>query len=103
MSSRNMARRVFFVYFSKPVIIARVLCCLFVDLIWRTTYSMLPVEREDLIRVSLARLSQQRALFRKIGRYIKGNRFCYQRQRPETAVWCRPTPFQWHCNSGMVT
>src|SRR5215472_6094448 len=59
MSSRNMARRVFFVYFSKPVIIARVLCCLFVDVIWRTTYSMLPVEREDLIRVSLDRITGQ--------------------------------------------
>jgi hypothetical protein len=53
ISSKNMARRVFFVYFSKPVIIARVLCCLLVDVIWCPTYSMLLVEKEDLIRVSL--------------------------------------------------
>jgi hypothetical protein len=53
ISSKNAALRVFFVYHSKPVIIARVLCCLFTDLIWRNLL-YLPVERETLIRVSLA-------------------------------------------------
>jgi len=40
------------VYRSKPFIVARVLCCLFVDLIWRNLL-YLPVERETLFRVSL--------------------------------------------------
>src|SRR5271167_4629048 len=49
ISSRNTCRRVFLVYRSKPFIVARLLCCLFVDLIWRNLlYS--PVEREDLIQ-----------------------------------------------------
>jgi hypothetical protein len=41
------------VYRSKPFIVARVLCCLFVDLIWRNLL-YIPVERETLFRVSLA-------------------------------------------------
>src|SRR5882672_5856751 len=52
ISSRNTCRRVFFVYRSKPFIVARLLCCLFVDLIWRTLL-YLPVERETLFRLSL--------------------------------------------------
>jgi len=42
------------VYCSKPFIVARLLCCLFVDLIWRNLL-YIPVERETLFRVSLAR------------------------------------------------
>jgi hypothetical protein len=42
------------VYRSKPFIVARVLCCLFVDPIWRNLL-YIPVERETLFRVSLAR------------------------------------------------
>src|ERR1700690_2817689 len=53
ISSRNTCRRVFFVYRSKPFIVARLLCCLFVDLIWRNLL-YIPVERETLFRVSLA-------------------------------------------------
>jgi hypothetical protein len=41
------------VYRSKPFIVARVLCCLFVDLIWRNVL-YITVERETLLRVSLA-------------------------------------------------
>src|SRR5256886_2367241 len=52
ISSRNTCRRVFFVYRSKPFIVARLLCCLFVDLIWRNLL-YIPVERETLFRVSL--------------------------------------------------
>jgi hypothetical protein len=37
---------------SKPFIVARLLCCLFVDLIWRNLL-YLPVERETLFRLSL--------------------------------------------------
>jgi len=40
------------VYRSKPFIVARVLCCLFVDLIWRNLLYIL-VERETLFRLSL--------------------------------------------------
>src|ERR1022692_1203824 len=53
ISSRNVSRRVFFVYRSKPFIVARLLCCLFVDLIWRNLL-YIPVERETLFRLSLA-------------------------------------------------
>src|SRR2546421_2213253 len=53
ISSRNTCRRVFFVYHSKPFIVARLLCCLFVDLIWRNLL-YIPVERETLFRVFLA-------------------------------------------------
>src|ERR1700687_1523195 len=53
ISSRNTCRRVFLVYRSKPFIVARLLCCLFVDLIWRNLL-YIPVERETLFRVSLA-------------------------------------------------
>src|ERR1700687_3561299 len=49
ISSRNTCRRVFFVYRSKPFIVARLLCCLFVDLIWRNLL-YIPVERGDLIQ-----------------------------------------------------
>src|ERR1700687_3240386 len=52
ISSRNTCRRVFLVYRSKPFIVARLLCCLFVDLIWRNLL-YIPVERETLFRVSL--------------------------------------------------
>src|SRR5580704_635123 len=52
ISSRNTCRRVFFVYRSKPFIVARLLCCLVVDLIWRNLL-YLPVERETLFRLSL--------------------------------------------------
>src|SRR2546430_10606883 len=55
ISSRNTCRRVFFVYRSKPFIVARLLCCLFVDLIWRNLL-YIPVERETLFRVSLVSL-----------------------------------------------
>jgi hypothetical protein len=41
------------VYRSKPFIVARLLCCLVVDLIWRNLL-YLPVERETLFRLSLA-------------------------------------------------
>src|SRR2546426_1241544 len=54
ISSRNTCRRVFFVYRSKPFIVARLLCCLFVDLIWRNLL-YIPVERETLFRVSLGK------------------------------------------------
>jgi len=37
------------VYRSKPFIVARLLCCLFVDLIWRNLL-YIPVERGDLIQ-----------------------------------------------------
>jgi len=40
------------VYRSKPFIVARLLCCLFVDLIWRNLLYF-PVERETLFRLSL--------------------------------------------------
>jgi hypothetical protein len=40
------------VYCSKPFIVARLLCCLFLDLIWRNLL-YIPVERETLFRVSL--------------------------------------------------
>jgi hypothetical protein len=40
------------VYRSKPFIVARLLCCLVVDLIWRNLL-YLPVERETLFRLSL--------------------------------------------------
>src|SRR5271165_3662323 len=49
ISSRNTCRRVFFVYRSKPFIVARLLCCLCVDLIWRNLL-YIPVERGDLIQ-----------------------------------------------------
>src|ERR1700687_4334638 len=49
ISSRNTCRRVFFVYRSKPFIVARLLCCLFVELIWRSLL-YIPVERGDLIQ-----------------------------------------------------
>src|SRR2546426_115012 len=57
ISSRNTCRRVFFVYRSKPFIVARLLCCLFVDLIWRNLL-YIPVERETLFRVSLDKPSE---------------------------------------------
>src|ERR1700685_1325003 len=61
ISSRNTSRRVFFVYRSKPFIVARVLCCLFVDLIWRqlTLYSC---GKGDLIQ-SLPRNKTVRYVF----------------------------------------
>jgi hypothetical protein len=59
ISSRNTCRRVFFVYRSKPFIVARVLCCLFVDLIWRNLL-YIPVERGDLIQ-SLPRKLRERS------------------------------------------
>jgi len=40
------------VYRSKPFIVARLLCCWFVGLIWRNLL-YIPVERETLFRVSL--------------------------------------------------
>jgi len=43
------------VYRSNPFIVARLLCCLFVDLIWRNLL-YIPVERETLFRVSLGRI-----------------------------------------------
>jgi hypothetical protein len=42
------------VYRSKPFIVARLLCCLFLDLIWRNLL-YIPVERGDLIQ-SLPRM-----------------------------------------------
>ena len=53
-STGSRCRRVFFVYCSKPFIVARLLCCLFLDLIWRNLL-YIPVERETLFRVSLGR------------------------------------------------
>src|SRR5271167_2412242 len=53
ISSKNTCRRVFFVYRSKPFIVARLLCCLFVDLIWRNLL-YIPVERGDLIQSLLS-------------------------------------------------
>ena len=49
LATRNTCRRVFLVYRSKPFIVARLLCCLFVDLIWRNLL-YIPVERGDLIQ-----------------------------------------------------
>src|ERR1039458_2008003 len=58
ISSRNTCRRVFFVYCSKPFIVARLLCCLFVDFIWRNLL-YIPVERETLFRVSLGQTKEE--------------------------------------------
>jgi hypothetical protein len=55
------------VYRSKPFIVARLLCCLVVDLIWRNLL-YLPVERETLFRLSLKGLSEQLGRF-DLGEY----------------------------------
>jgi len=47
------------VYRSKPFIVARLLCCWFVGLIWRNLL-YIPVERETLFRVSLGQISESR-------------------------------------------
>jgi hypothetical protein len=50
---------------SKPFIVARLLCCLFVDLIWRNLL-YLPVERETLFRLSLASKGVQKLLLNEL-------------------------------------
>jgi hypothetical protein len=52
------------VYRSKPFIVARLLCCLVVDLIWRNLL-YLPVERETLFRLSLALMSVSKGSVRR--------------------------------------
>src|SRR2546430_3008045 len=69
--------RVFFVYRSKPVIIASVLCCLFVDVIWR-----------NLLYIACGKAELNQSLPRTIPLDRKSTRLNSSHSQISYAVFC---------------